>query len=168
MEDRPRYVAAAAPATPRLSAEFRSMLHKIHRGSDLPDAATYGVVGFGAGAYPNNFGVVTFSDVEFPAMPAGVKDCRACHGTSDAWQSPADRSHPTAATVAGALLDDGVRQLPRLGRRERAHRHHDEQRRRGVVRRVSRPGHRSVDRARAPDQVSRPETSRAIAVVSRS
>jgi OmcA/MtrC family decaheme c-type cytochrome len=99
MEDRPRYVAAAAPATPGLSAEFRSMLHKIHRGSDLPDAATYGVVGFGAGAYPNNFGVVTFSDVEFPAMPAGVKDCRACHGASDAWQSPADRSYPAAATV---------------------------------------------------------------------
>jgi len=99
MEDRPRYVAANAPATTGLSAEFRSMLHKIHRGSDLPEAATWGVVGFGAGAYPNNFGVVTFSDVEFPAMPSGVKDCRACHGASDAWQSPADRSHPTAATT---------------------------------------------------------------------
>jgi OmcA/MtrC family decaheme c-type cytochrome len=98
-EDRPRYVAAAAPATPGTVIEFRNMLHKIHRGSDLTNAATYGVVGFGAGAYPNNFSVVSFSDIEFPAMPEGVKDCAACHGTSTAWQAPADRSHPTAATT---------------------------------------------------------------------
>ena len=98
-EDRPRYVAAAAPATPGATIEFRNMLHKIHRGSDLPDAATYAVVGFGAGAYPNNFSVLGYGDVEFPAMPEGVKDCAACHGTSVAWQAPADRSHPTAATT---------------------------------------------------------------------
>jgi OmcA/MtrC family decaheme c-type cytochrome len=98
-EDRPRYVAAAAPATPGQTVEFRAMLHKIHRGQDLANAATYGVVGFGAGAYPNNFSVLGYGDVEFPAMPEGVKDCRACHGASDAWQTPADRSHPTAATV---------------------------------------------------------------------
>jgi OmcA/MtrC family decaheme c-type cytochrome len=98
-EDRPRYVAASAPATPGATVEFRDMLHKIHRGSDLPDAATYSVVGFGAGAYPNNFSTLGFADVEFPAMPEGVKDCRTCHGASDAWQAPADRSHPTAATT---------------------------------------------------------------------
>ncbi|MEA2697232.1 MAG: hypothetical protein QOI66_1503 [Myxococcales bacterium] len=102
-EDRPRYVAAAAPATPGATIEFRSMLHKIHRGSELANAATYTVVGFGAAAYPNNFGLNAYADVEFPAMPSGVKDCAACHGTSTAWQSPADRSHPTAATVAAQV-----------------------------------------------------------------
>jgi OmcA/MtrC family decaheme c-type cytochrome len=98
-EDRPRYVAAAAPATAGSTVEFRNMLHKIHRGSGLTNAATYQVVGFGAGAYPDNFSVLGFADVEFPAMPEGVKDCAACHGSSAAWQAPADRSHPTAATV---------------------------------------------------------------------
>jgi decaheme cytochrome c component MtrC/MtrF-like protein len=39
---------------------------------------------------------LTFDEDEFPAMPSGVKDCAACHGTSTAWASPADRSHPTA------------------------------------------------------------------------
>ena len=101
-EDRPRYVAANAPATAGASIEFRVMLHKVHMGVDLPDGASYGVVGFGAGAYPNNFAVVSFADVEFPAMPSGVKDCRACHGASNAWQSPADRSHPAATTPTGA------------------------------------------------------------------
>lgn len=99
IEDRPQYVAAAAPATPGVSVEFRTLLHKIHRGSELASAATYQVVGFGAGAYPNNFSVLGWPDVEFPAMPAGVKDCGACHGSSDAWQTPADRTHPTAATA---------------------------------------------------------------------
>jgi hypothetical protein len=98
-EDRPRYVAASAPATPGVTVEFRAMLHKIHRGVDLANAATYSVVGFGAGTYPNNFSVLGFGDIEFPAMPEGVKDCRACHGASDAWQTPADRSHPTSATA---------------------------------------------------------------------
>lgn len=98
-EDRPQYVAAAAPATPRTIVEFRSMLHKIHRGAnpDLTNVAVpYSVVGFGAAAYPNNFSVLTFDEDEFPAMPSGVKNCAACHGTSTAWESPADRSHPTA------------------------------------------------------------------------
>ena len=98
-EDRPRYVAASAPATPGVSVEFRAMLHKIHRGSGLANAATYAVVGFGGGTYPDNFSVLGFGDVGFPAMPEGVKDCRACHGASDAWQTPADRTHPTAATA---------------------------------------------------------------------
>src|SRR5262249_30057112 len=50
-------------------------------------------------AYPNNFTAFNYADVGFPAMPSGVKDCSTCHGTSTAWQSPADRSHPTAATT---------------------------------------------------------------------
>ena len=97
-EDRPRYVAAAAPATTGVSVEFRAMLHKIHRGADLTGAATYQVVGFGGATPPNNFSVLSFGEVEFPAMPDGVKDCASCHGGSNAWKAPADRSHPTAAT----------------------------------------------------------------------
>jgi cytochrome c553 len=54
-------------------------------------------VGFGSAAYPNNFGIVTFGEVEFPVMPSGVKSCAKCHGTdSTAWIEPSDRSHPTA------------------------------------------------------------------------
>jgi hypothetical protein len=98
-EDRPRYVAPSAPATPGESVEFRVMLHKIHRGVDLAKASSYAVAGFGAGAYPNNFSTLGFGDVEFPAMPEGVKDCAVCHGASDAWRAPADRTHPTAATA---------------------------------------------------------------------
>lgn len=99
-EDRPPYVAAAAPATPGRSVEFRTMLHAIHRGKHLAKAASYFVVGFGAAAYPNNFSRVGFADVEFPAMPDGVKDCRACHGESTEWQVPTDRTHPTAASAS--------------------------------------------------------------------
>jgi OmcA/MtrC family decaheme c-type cytochrome len=98
-EDRPRYVAANAPATTGLTIEFRSMLHKAHMGANLTNASTFNVVGFGAGAYPNNFGLVSFAETEFPAEPAGVKQCSTCHGTSTAWQLPVDRSHPTASTA---------------------------------------------------------------------
>ena len=63
---------ASAPATPGAIVEFRSMLHKIHRGAnpDLTNVAVpFSVVGFGAAAYPNNFSVLTFDEDEFPAMP---------------------------------------------------------------------------------------------------
>src|SRR6185503_15440385 len=53
-------------------------------------------------AYPNNYGVVGYGEVEFPAMPDGARQCSACHGSSTAWQSPAARAHPdqTAPTRA--------------------------------------------------------------------
>ncbi|NUN53373.1 MAG: hypothetical protein HUU06_11390, partial [Planctomycetaceae bacterium] len=93
-EDRPRYVAGNAPATDGVSISFREMIHKIHRGRDLPDAATYQIVGFGSTAYPNNYGLSSYEQVGFPAMPAGVKDCNVCHG-NDAWKAPRERNHPT-------------------------------------------------------------------------
>ena len=93
-EDRTRYVAANAPDTTGVSIKYSSMLHKIHMGEELANASTWTVVGFGSG-YPNNFSEHTYEHVGFPAMPGGVQRCAKCHGSSDAWQSPADRAHPT-------------------------------------------------------------------------
>jgi Outer membrane cytochrome MtrC/MtrF-like, domains II/IV len=75
--------SAGAQATPDVTVNFRTMLHKIHMGSSLPDAETYNVNG------------ENWADVEFPAMPGGVKNCTMCHGTATAWQAPDPRNHPT-------------------------------------------------------------------------
>jgi len=95
-EDRARYTAGAAPATTGLTIAFRTMLHKIHLGRDLPDADTYEVVGFGSAPYPNNFGLASYGEVGFPALPGGVRRCETCHGTSTSWMEPAPRDHPSA------------------------------------------------------------------------
>jgi Outer membrane cytochrome MtrC/MtrF-like, domains II/IV len=97
-EDKPRWdtpnQANAAPAivptqlTPRVAIEFRQMLHKIHKGSELFYADTYTVVGNGGN--PSTYG-----EVEFPAMPGGVRQCIRCHG-NDAWKQPAIRAHDSA------------------------------------------------------------------------
>ncbi len=113
-EDRPQYVAAAAPATTGVQIGFREMLHKIHRGEELAHASTYTVVGFGSG-YPNNFSEHTYEHVVFPALPSGVKDCAACHGDgNESWHAPGNREHPTEQLepvlewrmVCGACHDD--------------------------------------------------------------
>jgi OmcA/MtrC family decaheme c-type cytochrome len=96
-EDRAQYTAPNAPATPGLTINFRTMLHKIHMGNGLANASTYQVVGFGAGAFPDNYSVSTFGDVEFPVMPGGVAQCVKCHGEGNqAWLAPQPRNHPTA------------------------------------------------------------------------
>jgi len=97
-EDRPQYVAGAAPATTGATISFRTMLHKIHMGKELANAATYDIVGFGSGAYPNNFVVANFEDITFPALPGGVENCFKCHG-NDAWHEPKPRAHPTDQLV---------------------------------------------------------------------
>jgi hypothetical protein len=61
--------------------ELRQMLHKIHMGEDLPDAATYPFATEGT----------------FPAMPGGVQQCVRCHG-NDSWKAPAAREHSSAST----------------------------------------------------------------------
>ncbi len=100
-EDRPRYVAANAPETTGVEIRFREMLHKIHAGAELANAASYTVVGFGQG-YPNNFSEHHYDEVEFPSFPDGVKNCEACHGSgNDAWTNPAPAKHPTDATLPG-------------------------------------------------------------------
>jgi hypothetical protein len=93
-EDRPRYVAANAPDTPGVTVNFRTMLHKIHMGEHLENAATYDVIGFGSSPYPDNYGVSNFADVVFPSLPGGVQNCNKCHD-NDAWHEPKPRSHPT-------------------------------------------------------------------------
>jgi len=93
-EDRPRYVAANAPDN-AVSIDFRTMLHKIHRGKELSHAASYTVVGFGTG-YPNNFSLHGYDGVGFPYQPGGTAACERCHGPgNNAWQEPAPRDHPT-------------------------------------------------------------------------
>jgi OmcA/MtrC family decaheme c-type cytochrome len=95
-EDRPQLTAANAPLTDETTINFRTMLHKIHMGEELTNASTYTIVGFGSGAYPNNFGLSTFEEIVFPAMPGGVRNCAKCHGdTNDSWKEPVHRDHPT-------------------------------------------------------------------------
>jgi OmcA/MtrC family decaheme c-type cytochrome len=79
-EDRP----STSTPTPMVTVSFREMLHKIHRATDLPDAATYPFE----------------AETGFPAMPGGVKQCVKCHGSSDVWMAPHDRTYPGSATLA--------------------------------------------------------------------
>jgi len=60
--------------------EFRQMLHKIHMGEELPDAATYPFATEGA----------------FPAMPGGPEQCVKCHGNTS-WHAPAARACESAS-----------------------------------------------------------------------
>jgi hypothetical protein len=116
-EDRPPYVAGGAPDTTGANVSFRTMLHKIHMGEALTNASTYTLVGFGSTAWPNNFSVVSYEDVVFPAMPSEVKDCAVCHGSGNtAWHAPADRNYPdvlvpttqTWRAVCGACHDSNA------------------------------------------------------------
>jgi len=73
---------AQLPPTPTeagTTIEFRSFLHKVHRGGELELAG--------------DFLDGDFQDVVFPAMSGGVKNCSMCHGQSDAWKEPAARDH---------------------------------------------------------------------------
>jgi len=96
-EDRPRYVAPGAPDTPRVLVSFREMLHKIHMGAQLSNAASYTVVGFGPSSeYPDNYSLASYAEIEFPVQPGSVRRCAACHGeASDAWELPSGRNHPS-------------------------------------------------------------------------
>jgi OmcA/MtrC family decaheme c-type cytochrome len=95
-EDKPRWdtpnQSGAAPAT--------------------PTPLTPGVaIALAYGGTPNSY-----AEVEFPAMPAGVRQCVRCHG-NDAWKSPANRSHASAdvpvrtwGVVCGACHDSDAAQ----------------------------------------------------------
>ncbi len=99
-EDRPRYVAPNAPATPGVGIFFGEMAHKIHMGSNLADVANYRVAAHGAGAYPNNFTSYSYDGFLFPTKPNGAAECTKCHGKKNtAWMSPSDRNHPTEQTL---------------------------------------------------------------------
>jgi len=97
-EDKPRWDTPKVGSTTTntdlstgVAIEFRQMLHKIHKGAELAKAATYTVVGNGGN--PSTFG-----EIEFPAMPGGVRQCIRCHGT-DTWKEPAPRVHPSASSL---------------------------------------------------------------------
>jgi hypothetical protein len=115
-EDKPRWdtpkvgsTTTDTPLTPGVAIEFRQMLHKIHKGSELANAATYTVVGNGGN--PSQY-----AEVQFPAMPGGVRQCIRCHG-NDAWKAPAPREHASATVptrvwgdVCGACHDSDAAQ----------------------------------------------------------
>jgi len=93
-EDLPRYVAASARPTPGVTVNFRTLLHKIHRGSQL--ASPFSVMGTGTSAYPDNYTAHGYSQILFPAMPGATRNCEKCHGLGNgAWIQPANRDHPT-------------------------------------------------------------------------
>jgi hypothetical protein len=81
--------------TPNVSTDFRSLLHKIHRGKEQAQGASYEVIGVFLGVpYP-----VTYENVGFPGMPGGVSQCTSCHVDNTAWKIPAARTHPAAAST---------------------------------------------------------------------
>lgn len=89
-EDGPRYVWPGGAATPGVTIDFRTMLHKIHHGRELADGANYAVAGFNGTPH-------TYETVGFPHMPGGTADCAACHGADNqAWREPTPRDHPAA------------------------------------------------------------------------
>ena len=90
-EDRARYTSPNGAETPGVSISFREMLHKIHMGRDLTNAATYTVVGQRRHEH-------TYGHVGYPALPGGVMQCVKCHG-NDAWKAPLNRDHPTEQNV---------------------------------------------------------------------
>jgi len=96
-EDLPRFVAANAPATPGQSVEFRTLVHKIHRGKELEDES-YQVVGAGTAAYPDNFVAHAYHEhATLPAYPDRTLACARCHGEGNTQALlPAEREHPTS------------------------------------------------------------------------
>lgn len=81
------------PTTVGTTIEFADMVHHIHRGIDLPsvratadgaDPYRYALIGFGNA-------VIDFSDVGFPPIPAGVRQCDACHGGAAQGEAIYDR-----------------------------------------------------------------------------
>jgi hypothetical protein len=78
-------------ATPQVTMDFRSLLHKIHMGKDLANASSYAVNGIFLGApYP-----VSYEHAAFTALPGEASNCQMCHGEGDGWREPRDRDHPS-------------------------------------------------------------------------
>jgi len=92
-EDLPRYAAANAPETPATTVNFRTLLHRIHRGQEL--AQPYAVVGAGPDPYPDNFRVQAYDTFAFPAQPGRTTNCAKCHGSPAVGLLPSERDHPT-------------------------------------------------------------------------
>lgn len=84
------------PQSPATTEDFRTMLHKVHMGKDLANAASYVNNGIFLGVpYPVHVG-----EIGFPVMNGGTRACTSCHGeTNEAWLAPADRDHPNPAVA---------------------------------------------------------------------
>jgi hypothetical protein len=93
------------------SIQFANMIHRIHRGAELPtveatknssDPYRYEVIGFGESVHD-------FSDVEFPRMPGGTgfnqqtRNCGACH--SGAAQEKRAYENPNRLACTGCHND---------------------------------------------------------------
>lgn len=92
------YAASFVPASPGVTMDFRQLIHKVHMGKDLTNAAQYEVVGVFLGV---PYGV-TYEEVGFPSTRGGASDCAKCHGNNSSWRSPAERVHPQATTPTRA------------------------------------------------------------------
>jgi OmcA/MtrC family decaheme c-type cytochrome len=98
-----RPAGAGAPA----SVDFKVMIHRIHRGADLPsvvDGTPYVIYGFGSAA-------IDFSHVRFPG---GADRCNACHlddttqnatavACMSCHDSPASKAHAELNTTLGGV-----------------------------------------------------------------
>jgi OmcA/MtrC family decaheme c-type cytochrome len=93
VEDAPKYSYSTwyVGPTPKVTMDFRQLLHKLHAGKEL--SRPYEVNGVFLGtAYP-----VTYEEIGFPSLTGGVAECTKCHGANNqAWKQPAERSHPLA------------------------------------------------------------------------
>ena len=98
-----------------VTIKLGEMIHRIHRGHDLPtivatahgaDPYRYEIIGYGSSVHD-------FSDVGFPVIPMGVMDCAACHGGAaegediyvNASQANCTSCHDDLDFATGSLLD---------------------------------------------------------------
>ena len=85
------------PTTPGVGIEFAEMIHRLHRGHDLPnirasanstDPYRYEIIGHGESVHD-------FSDIGSPIIPGGIGDCETCHATA----AQGDDIYTNAASV---------------------------------------------------------------------
>ncbi|RME84001.1 MAG: hypothetical protein D6785_06045 [Planctomycetota bacterium] len=101
--------------TPDVLLDFRTIIHKIHKGKDLSQASTFKTTTTPSWEFNRYSGFKTYDSFSFPAMPGKVRNCAACHEGSS-WKEPQNRDHPTEqvfsvkkwAFVCGSCHDSPV------------------------------------------------------------
>jgi hypothetical protein len=75
-----RYSSTDPTLTPGVNISMRSLIHKLHNGSELTNA--FEVAGYpadsSAAGYPD-YNLNDYSDVVFPVWPTGTANCDTCH-----------------------------------------------------------------------------------------
>jgi OmcA/MtrC family decaheme c-type cytochrome len=88
-------------APPPESIDMKVMIHKIHRGEELPSVSEgFPYIIYGFGNTPHDFGEVRF--------PAPANDCSLCHEDGTAWKpstAACTSCHDGSATLAHAELN---------------------------------------------------------------